>query len=181
MADPAISIRDQRSADRSAVRQLLTGAFGRVEVADLAEQLHRLDGPGAQLVAESGGVIVGQVQLSRGWIDSPSALVDVAVLSPLGVLPASQGRGIGSRLVVAAIGRAEALGLPALFLEGSPGFYFRFGFRPGAQQGFRPPSVRIPVPAFQGLRLPGWQRWMTGALVYPDVFWRLDCVGVRPG
>ena len=25
-----------------------------------------------------------------------------------------------------------------------------------------------------------YEEWMTGTLVYCDVFWRLDCVGLRP-
>ncbi|HET7305799.1 MAG TPA: hypothetical protein VFJ12_14755 [Segeticoccus sp.] len=34
-------------------------------------------------------------------------------------------------------------------------------------------------PAFQVRRLPAHEPWMTGTLVYPDVFWELDCVGLR--
>jgi putative acetyltransferase len=41
--------------------------------------------------------------------------------------------------------------------------------------------VRIPEPAFQVATLPGYdQAWMRGALVYPDVWWRHDAVGLRP-
>ena len=70
---------------------------------------------------------------------------------------------------------------PLVFLEGDPGFYSRVGFVAGAELGFTPPSVRIPAQAFQVAILPGYvQGEMTGALVYPDVFWRHDCVGLRP-
>ncbi len=41
------------------------------------------------------------------------------------------------------------------------------------------PSVRIPESAFQLIRLPGYESWMTGAVVYPDTFWEFDCVGLR--
>ena len=68
-----------------------------------------------------------------------------------------------------------------VFLEGSPDFFSRLGFIAGEQLGFEPPSVRIPKPAFQVATLPGYeQAWMTGALVYPDVWWRQDSVGLRP-
>ena len=69
---------------------------------------------------------------------------------------------------------------PAVFLEGSPRYYARFGFVPGSERGFTAPSVRIPVPAFQVLLLPSYSPQVRGALVYPDVFWEHDAVGVRP-
>jgi putative acetyltransferase len=66
-----------------------------------------------------------------------------------------------------------------VFLEGSPSYYSRLGFRPGAELGFRKPSLRIPDAAFQALPLPAHQAWMTGTLVYSQVFWDHDVVGLR--
>jgi putative acetyltransferase len=66
-----------------------------------------------------------------------------------------------------------------VFLEGEPAYYGRLGFVPGAGAGFRRPSLRIPEPAFQAALLPAHEPWMTGTLVYPDVFWRHDAVGLR--
>lgn len=66
-----------------------------------------------------------------------------------------------------------------VFLEGDPVFYLRLGFTPGGQQGFRKPSLRIPDAAFQAIRLPSHEPWMTGTLVYPDTFWQHDAVGLR--
>jgi hypothetical protein len=51
--------------------------------------------------------------------------------------------------------------VPLVFLEGAPGYYSRFGFEPGAAHGFRKPSLRIPDAAFQVLRLPTYESWMT--------------------
>jgi putative acetyltransferase len=106
-------------------------------------------------------------------------LVEVLVLSPLGVRRAHQRRGIGSLLVRAVIEQAGVSGVPVVFLEGSPTYYPRFGFRPGGDQGFRKPSLRIPDAAFQAICLEGYESWMTGTLVYPDAFWRCDAVGLR--
>src|SRR6266545_3369399 len=103
----------------------------------------------------------------------------VLVLSPLGVVPEHQGRGIGGRLVEHAVAEAARAGAPLLFLEGSPRYYGRFGFAPGGRLGFTAPSVRIPEAAFQVLTLPGYEPWMTGALVYAEQFWVFDCVGLR--
>jgi len=69
--------------------------------------------------------------------------------------------------------------VPVVFLEGSPEYYSRFGFTAGAEQGFRKPSLRIPDAAFQAIRLPASQPWMTGTLVYSEIFWRHDAVGLR--
>ncbi len=41
------------------------------------------------------------------------------------------------------------------------------------------PSRRIPEPACQVRLLSRHEPWMTGRLVYPDVWWRLDLVGLR--
>lgn len=54
-----------------------------------------------------------------------------------------------------------------------------FGFLPGGDQGFRKPSLRIPDAAFQVLRLPRYEPWMTGTLVYSEPFWRHDADGLR--
>jgi putative acetyltransferase len=78
-----------------------------------------------------------------------------------------------------AVEQAAALGAPAVFLEGSPAYYSRLGWHPASELRVTPPSVRIPLAAFQAVRLAGWQDWMSGALVYADPFWAHDCVGLR--
>jgi len=70
--------------------------------------------------------------------------------------------------------------VPMVLLEGDPRYYSRLGFLPGADLGLRRPSLRVPEVAFQVLPLPAHEPWMTGTLVYPDVFWRHDAVGLRP-
>jgi putative acetyltransferase len=66
-----------------------------------------------------------------------------------------------------------------IFLEGDPEYYGRLGFRRAQQLGFTKPSVRIPDMAFQAWLLPTYTEGLTGALVYPDIFWRHDAVGLR--
>ena len=145
-----VIVRDQRPEDAEAVRQVLTAAFaddGRV--ADLATALAaRADRPGVALVAEADGLPVGHVQLSRGWIDAPSRLVDVLILSPLGVLPECQRQGIGRALCLAAVQRAQQLDAPAVFLEGDPAYYAKLGWERASARGFAGPSSRIPDVAF---------------------------------
>jgi putative acetyltransferase len=174
-----VIIREQRDTDDDAVRDVLTQAFGAPKVAELAAQLRTRPDRGAGLVADIGGELVGHVQLSTSWVDAPVQLVEVLVLSPLGVRPDHQRQGLGSALVGHALQHAELLGAPLVFLEGDPRYYSRLGFERASDHGFSRPSVRIPDPAFQVVVLPGWTAAMSGALVYNDTFWSLDCVGLR--
>jgi putative acetyltransferase len=176
-----VIIRDLIPHDGPAVRQLLTEAFADDgQVADLAEALAaRPDRPGVALVAEVDGEPVGHVQLSRGWVDARPRTVGVLILSPLGVRPGHQRRGVGRALCRAAVQRAEQLGVPAVFLEGDPAYYGRFGWERASGRGFAAPSARIPDVACQVVVLPSWESWMTGSLVYNDTFWAMDCVGLR--
>jgi putative acetyltransferase len=176
-----VVIRPQRDGERDAVHATVQAAFDDVVVADLVDALQADEAGrrGTSIVAAAGERIVGHVQLSRSWLDAPSRLLEVLVLSPLAVAPDRQGQGIGGALARAAIEAADALASPLLFLEGSPRYYPRFGFAPAGPLGFIRPSVRIPDAAFQVIRLSRWEPWMTGQLVYSEVFWRFDAVGLR--
>ena len=80
--------------------------------------------------------------------------------------------------MAAAIEAARGLGRPALFLEGSPSFYSARGFEPAATYGIEAPSRRVPPPAFQVVPF-ALEEWMTGRVVYPEVWWRHDSTGLR--
>ena len=174
-----LKIRTQVAADAVDVRQLLEQAFAdEPEVVGLEAALaERADSWG--WVAVLDGTIVGHVRLTRGWVDAPPELVVVLVLSPLSVSREHQGQGVGRALVTHAVQEAERQGVPAVFLEGDPRYYSRLGWRPAADLGVAPPSDRIPAPACQAVRLPSYEPWMRGSLVYADTFWEHDCVGLR--
>ena len=177
------TVRPAAEADRAAVLRVVEDAFGPEEGPTVARLVTALEGAGharASLVAEVDGSVVGHVQLNRSWVDAERALVEVLVLSPLSIAPGHQRRGIGTELLAAAVTEAERLGAPVVFLEGDPAFYSTRGWRPAGPLGFTKPSTRIPDAAFQAVPLAGHEEWMTGALVYCDPFWALDCVGLRP-
>lgn len=156
-------------------------SFGEPVVADLVDALRASNDwlPGMSFVAEYDGEVVGQVLFTRSLLDAPERLIGVLVLSPVSVLPAYQGAGIGSALIRHGLSAAAQRTEPLVFLEGSPMYYPRFGFEPGGDNGFRRPSVRIPERAFQVLKLPSYEPSMSGTLVYSHAFWDLDCVGLR--
>lgn len=180
-----ITIRSQSNEpdEAAAVAAVTRKAFGGNEVVarlPAALTTHPLGREGFSLVAVTGsGAIVGHVQLSRCWIDDERRLVAGLTLSPLSVLPTHQRHGIGSALVAAALCVADEARQPFVMLEGDPGRYSGWGFQSAAEYGLWPPSTRIPAPACQIATLGSWDSDTAGALVYNDVFWTLDAVGLR--
>ncbi len=175
-------VRPEGAEDHEAVREVHTQAFGdSVRVPTLVDALRAAQAPlvPMSLVASIGGRVVGHVMLSACRLDALPRLVDVMSLSPLGVLPEFQRQGIGTQLVAHALAGADSRRIPLVFLEGSPHYYGKRGFTDATTVGFRPPTLRYPPGAFQVARLSSYQEWMTGTFVYSDVFWALDCVGLR--
>ena len=173
-----MEVRDATPDDHATVHALVGAAFGPDDVvADLVVALRGSGDVEVELVAVDAGEVVGHVALERAWVDAVDALLEVLVLSPLGVAPARQGEGIGTRLVEAALVAAAERDAAYVFLEGSPDYYGTRGFEPALVRGFLRPSERIPGPAFQVAVLA--DRGVTGRLVYPDAFWRYDAVGLR--
>jgi putative acetyltransferase len=175
-----VAVRPERPGDVAHTQDVVAAAFGDAVVPALLADLRRCDGwRGLSFVAEVSGEVVGHVSYTRGWLDAPVRLLEVLVLSPLSVTPTHQRKGVGSQLVRRSLAMLRDRPEPLVFLEGSPGYYARFGFRPGAAGGFAAPSDRIPDAAFQFIPLARHHSSMTGRLVYPDVFWRHDAVGLR--
>lgn len=177
-----MTYRAELLADREAIRRVHTRAFDdEGTVAALTDALRAAPARLASLsfVAAVDGEVVGHVMLSASRLDASPRLVDVYVLSPLGVLPGFQRRGVGAALIAMALAAARERMVPLVFLEGDPGYYGKHGFERAVAYGFGPPSLRIPPAAFQVARLPLYQPWMTGTLVYSDTFWAYDCVGLR--
>jgi putative acetyltransferase len=179
-----MDLRGELPEDTEPVRDIHRRAFGGdhgLVVADLVDALRQTITPadGLSLVAEHDGQVVGHVMFTRSLLDAPRRLVEVQVLSPLAVLPGYHQRGFGSALVRRGLEVLAERAVPLVFLEGDPGYYSRFGFAPCGGQNFRKPSLRIPDGGFQAVRLPGYEPWMTGTLVYAEPFWRYDVVGLR--
>lgn len=176
-----VAVRRMRSDEWDTARSVSVDAFDDPHIGELLDALRASWAwePELSFVALVDDEIVGHVVFTHAILDAPDRLVDVLVLSPLGVRRDRQLGGVGSALVRGALEHVVTRPEPLVFLEGSPRYYPRFGFRPGHELGFTSPSVRIPAAAFQVLPLPAFEPSMRGALVYPDVFWRLDAVGLR--
>ena len=175
-----MTIRDKRADDE--VGPVIRDAFGGTHGDDVASLWSEVVRDGldlAGLVDERDGRVVGHVGLSRAWLDARRELVDIWMLSPLSVLPDLQRTGIGSGLLAAAVETARAGGAPMLVLEGSPTFYGSRGFERASRHGIRPASSRTPDAACQVVLFDAHEEWMTGQVVYRDVWWRHDAAGLR--
>lgn len=169
-------IRREAPADIDPIAAVTSAAFGRsdapppVETLLLAE-LRRSDAwlPQLSLVAVAGDDrVVGHVVCTRGHVDSSPALG----LGPISVVPQRQRDGVGSALMHAVLGAADALDEPAVVLLGDPGYYARFGFRPAAEYGITPPQPDW-APHFQVRALHAWTPELRGGFTYAEPFARV--------
>jgi putative acetyltransferase len=145
----AVIVRRERLADAPSIRRVVAAAF--TDVAHAAASVEPDHAPGEatlvtwlredpgwiprlSLVAEQDGQVVGHVVCTRGRVDESPALG----LGPLSVLPERQRSGVGSALMHAVLGAADALDEPLIALVGDPGYYRRFGFRPAGEYAIAP-------------------------------------------
>ncbi len=169
------SIRSELPADHAQIHAVHAAAFGPDDgIGAMTDDLRAQTGGFETLshVACDGDDVVGHVMVSHAFLDTDQRLVDVGVLSPLGVLPDHQGQGIGTALIQSITAATDALGLPLLFLEGSHRYYGPRGFENAMDLGMRRPSTRIPEKAFQVAKLRAYDPSHTGTFVYRDVHWR---------
>jgi putative acetyltransferase len=175
------TIRQETAADRAAVADLLTAAFGTDQVARLVDLIRRSEYAEPELgfvATGADGAVVGYVLFSRAPLRRPDADdVEVLLLSPLAVHPDRQRHGVGGALVRHGLDEVNARREPLVILEGAPALYRRFGFERASDHGILRPSDRIPEAAFQVRRLDAYDPGLTGTIEYPSAFWETDSVG----
>lgn len=121
-AQPLIA--PEQPGDAFGVEAVVAAAFGPGRFAKTAERLREGSNPIAGFVAREGVRVVGSVRLWPITIgDTPAAF-----LGPIAVDEVHRKGGLGARLVEAAVGAADALGLPAVLLVGDVPYFGRFGF-----------------------------------------------------
>jgi putative acetyltransferase len=85
------------------------------------------------------------------------------------VHPARQLRGVGTALMHAVLGAADALGEPLVVLLGSTGYYPRFGFRLAAEYGITPQRPEW-AEHFQARALTAYDPAARGEFAYAEPF-----------
>jgi putative acetyltransferase len=171
-----VLIRREDTRDTGAIHAITAAAFTRSgqppgedpPEARLVEELRDSPAwlPALSLVAATpAGEVIGHVLCTRGHVGEAPVLA----LGPLTVRPDHQRHGVGSSLMHAVIGAADALGEPLIALLGDPGYYSRFGFRPATDYRITPPRPQW-QPHFQVRTLTGYQPSVRGMFTYPEPF-----------
>lgn len=163
----ALTIRNETSADVSAIADVTAAAFETLEVSEHTEQfivaaLRAAKALAVSLVAEVDGRVVGHIAFSpvsisdgtRGWYG----------LGPVSVLPEFQRKGIGKALVREGLTRLRALDARGCCLVGHPEYYTKFGFR-------NVPGLEVEgVPAEFFFALSFDDHFPQGVVVFHDAF-----------
>ncbi|WP_405859389.1 bifunctional class I SAM-dependent methyltransferase/N-acetyltransferase [Streptomyces sp. NBC_00090] len=173
-ADPRWRVRQETAEDASAVRRVVSTAFGSVDTpseveADLVDNL-RLDAdawlPGLSYVAEApDGTIAAHALITRCRVGGAPA----AALAPVSVAPEYQRTGAGQAVVRAVLDAARLRGEPFVLVLGHPEYYPRFGFVRASEYGIKP-GFEAPDEAMMALVLDGSEPVPPGTLVYPAAF-----------
>jgi len=175
---PGIRIRAETTADAEAIGLLHDAAFDDPQVALLVGAVRASDGyvPGLALVAEladePGTPIVGHVMISRTeLVTDDGEQIPILMLSPLGVLPGHQRRGIGLALSQAVLALADLRPEPLVVVQGHPTYYPGLGFVRGRTMGILPPDHLGAIDrAWMVRRRPGSRSDLRGRVSYPQAF-----------
>ena len=171
---PPVLIRRFLPSDLSAACEIQAQAFGTaveaartppevrllVELVDAGDAVDQLS-----FVALVERDLVGHVLASRAAV----AHREVVAVGPIGVVPAHQGRGVGTALMHALLGAADALDVPLVVLLGAPAYYGRFGFRPARRLGIEPPDASW-ADDFQVRTLTAYDATIVGRFAFAPAF-----------
>jgi putative acetyltransferase len=169
-----VLIRRETERDADLIRAITTAAFAPRRPGQIPPEAALIDElragpawlPALSLVAVTpAGEVIGHVLGTRGHAGQDPVLA----LGPLAVRPHHQQHGVGSALMHAVLGAADALGEPLVALLGDPTYYRRFGFELSTVYQISPPRPEW-QPHFQVRVLSEYQPRLRGKFTYPEPF-----------
>lgn len=158
-----VSVRIATQADKPAILDLNTRAFGQPDEATIVEKLEKDGDVLLQLVAEMDGQIVGHILFYPMGV---LGKLGGAGLGPMSVDPWVQREGVGSRLVMTGLQMLKDSSVPIVFVLGHSEYYPRFGFSVEQAGEF---ETTLKGPHFMALRM-RFGPPMSGKLVFPQAF-----------
>jgi putative acetyltransferase len=133
-SDGVIEIREERSDDVMAVRDLNRRAFGQDQESNIVDALRANGAALLSLVATVNDQVVGHIMYSPVSVGGKA---EGAALGPMAVVPEFQRQGIGSKLIEAGNRKLKDSGCPFILVVGHADYYPRFGFRPASEHGIQ--------------------------------------------
>ncbi len=139
---PVIRIAPETAADGWEIEYLLDTAFAPGRTALSSYRLREGVEPVGPLclTARDDDAMAALAGCIRFWPVRVGDAGEALLLGPVATHPTRQGEGIGARLILESLERAEALGWAACILVGDEPYYRRFGFARSGTLRFPPPT-----------------------------------------
>ena len=153
-----IKIRQEQRNDYSKTEEVVKEVFLNEEFSDkteheLVKRIRKCDAfiPELSLVAVD-EEIVGHILLSKITIEQDGTSVESLALAPVSVARGHQKKGIGGKLIVAALEKAKELGYESVVVLGHPEYYPKFGFKKASDWNIKAP-FEVPDEVFMVMEL----------------------------
>jgi len=153
-----VTIRQEQKNDYRKTEEVVKEAFLNEEFSDkkeheLVKRIRECDAfiPELSIVAVD-KEIVGHIMLSKITIEQGGTTVDSLALAPVSIAPSHQKKGIGGKLITAALEKAKELGYGSVVVLGHPEYYQKFGFESASQWNIKAP-FEVPDEVFMVMEL----------------------------
>ncbi|MGG0650468.1 N-acetyltransferase [Bacillus mycoides] len=153
-----VTIRQEQKNDYRKTEEVVKEAFLNEEFSDkkeheLVKRIRECDAfiPELSIVAVD-EEIVGHIMLSKITIEQDGTTVDSLALAPVSVAPSHQKKGIGGKLIGAALEKAKEPGYGSVVVLGHPEYYPKFGFKKASEWNIKAP-FEVPEEVFMVMEL----------------------------
>ncbi|MEK4736566.1 MULTISPECIES: GNAT family N-acetyltransferase [Bacillus] len=153
-----VTIRQEQKNDYRKTEEVVKEAFLNEEFSDkkeheLVKRIRECDSfiPELSIVAVD-EEIVGHIMLSKITIEQDGTTVDSLALAPVSVVRGHQKKGIGGKLIGAALEKAKELGYGSVVVLGHPEYYPKFGFKKASEWNIKAP-FEVPEEVFMVMEL----------------------------
>ncbi|OSM13561.1 GNAT family N-acetyltransferase [Bacillus toyonensis] len=153
-----VTIKQEQKNDYRKTEEVVKKAFLNEEFSDkkeheLVKRIRECDAfiPELSIVAVD-KEIVGHIMLSKITIEQGGTTVDSLALAPVSIAPSHQKKGIGGKLITAALEKAKELGYGSVVVLGHPEYYPKFGFERASQWNIKAP-FEVPDEVFMVMEL----------------------------